>query len=303
LPDIDNPPRASSRLMSRDTIEREFAYPMMGEDIYNPPTPRSIRHDSTATSVSEESSIVRNLMMPTAQGTPSSEGSRPRVTVRRSGEPPRNADDQIYCDHPSCATDPPTFRRPCEWNKHMDKHDRPYKCSEPGCDKVQGFTYSGGLLRHQREVHKLNVPNKKAFFCPYPNCNRYSGTGNGFTRKENLNEHIRRRHIGESSGDAALSPTIPKRTRTLSEIAEDVADPIRKRRRTLESELAVEDNDYGDGSDSEDFRTENKRLRYEMEQKDGKIATLESRLQQLESTLAQMQQMLQVSTTTKLART
>ena len=32
----------------------------------------------------------------------------------------------------------------------MDKHDRPYKCMEPGCDKIQGFTYSGGLLRHER---------------------------------------------------------------------------------------------------------------------------------------------------------
>jgi hypothetical protein len=62
----------------------------------------------------------------------------------------------------------------CEWNKHMDSHERPYKCHTSPCDlnkdmdkhkhsyKNQGagralnpgFTYSGGLLRHQGEVHK-----------------------------------------------------------------------------------------------------------------------------------------------------
>ena len=38
----------------------------------------------------------------------------------------------------------------------MDKHDRPYKCNVKGCEKLQGFTYSGGLLRHEREVHKMH---------------------------------------------------------------------------------------------------------------------------------------------------
>lgn len=74
----------------------------------------------------------------------------------------------------------------------MDKHDRPYKCLEPGCEKLQGFTYSGGLLRHQREVHKMHGGTKKALYCPEPNCKRNSGSG--FTRKENLSEHIRRVH-------------------------------------------------------------------------------------------------------------
>lgn len=54
-----------------------------------------------------------------------------------------------------CTEDIRTFGRKCEWNKHMDKHDRPYKCTMIGCEKIPGFTYSGGLLRHQREVHNL----------------------------------------------------------------------------------------------------------------------------------------------------
>jgi hypothetical protein len=74
----------------------------------------------------------------------------------------------------------------------MDKHDRPYKCNAKGCENLQGFTYSGGLLRHEREVHKMHGGTKKSLFCPFDDCKRSSVAG--FTRKENLAEHIRRVH-------------------------------------------------------------------------------------------------------------
>lgn len=76
--------------------------------------------------------------------------------------------------------------------QHMDKHDRPYKCPADGCEKLPGFTYSGGLLRHQREVHNLHGGPRKQLNCPHPNCKRFSGKG--FSRQENLNEHLRRVH-------------------------------------------------------------------------------------------------------------
>jgi hypothetical protein len=74
----------------------------------------------------------------------------------------------------------------------MDKHDRPYKCAAAGCEKLPGFTYSGGLLRHEREVHGKHGGPKNSFYCPHPNCKRHSGKG--FSRQENLNEHLRRVH-------------------------------------------------------------------------------------------------------------
>ena len=74
----------------------------------------------------------------------------------------------------------------------MDKHDRPYKCAAEGCEKLPGFTYSGGLLRHEREVHGKHGGPKNSFYCPHPNCKRHSGKG--FSRQENLNEHLRRVH-------------------------------------------------------------------------------------------------------------
>ncbi|KAK5233268.1 hypothetical protein LTR47_005765 [Exophiala xenobiotica] len=119
--------------------------------------------------------------------------------LRRARALPRNKDGDIICDHPNCRDNGnnTTFKRVCEWNKHMDRHERPYKCHEAGCELNPGFTYSGGLLRHQREVHKMHLSTKEPLFCPFPNCNRSSGSG--FTRRENLEEHKRRRHMDDLS--------------------------------------------------------------------------------------------------------
>ena len=80
-------------------------------------------------------------------------------------------------------------------SKHMDKHERPYRCQAEGCEKLPGFTYSGGLLRHEREVHGKHGGPKNPLHCPHLNCKRHSGKG--FSRQENLNEHLRRVHTGE----------------------------------------------------------------------------------------------------------
>jgi hypothetical protein len=100
----------------------------------------------------------------------------------------------------------------------MDKHERPYKCEAPGCEKLQGFTYSGGLLRHQREVHKMHGGTKEPLYCPFPNCKRNQGTG--FTRKENRDEHIRRVHRRATDGVEMLGQ---KRN---SDSMEEATDPM-----------------------------------------------------------------------------
>lgn len=85
----------------------------------------------------------------------------------------------------------------------MDKHERPYVCTVKGCEKIQGFTYSGGLLRHEREVHGKHGGPKKAFNCPHANCKRHNGKG--FSRMENLQEHLRRVHTPNSQQSPAAS--------------------------------------------------------------------------------------------------
>src|SRR4051812_18086366 len=87
----------------------------------------------------------------------------------------------------------------------MDKHDRPYKCAAEGCEKLPGFTYSGGLLRHEREVHGKHGGPKNSFNCPHVNCKRH--TNKGFSRLENLNEHLRRVHTQNGSGGGGANGT------------------------------------------------------------------------------------------------
>ncbi|KAK2807938.1 hypothetical protein FQN50_005180 [Emmonsiellopsis sp. PD_5] len=208
-------------------------------------------------------------------------GSRPRLAVRRAREPPRNSAGQIYCDHRDCQDQVPTFKRPCEWNKHMDKHDRPYKCSNPDCDKMQGFTYSGGLLRHQREVHKMHSKGKK-LMCPYPDCNRSSGKG--FTRHENLKEHLRRLHRGGDgrSPEAPLTSEISEHENGTTSLTSPLHPPKRKR----DDSESASSSDEGRSNGTHSLREEVTRLRREAQLKD-------SRLDELEKEVKQLRQMIQ----------
>jgi hypothetical protein len=172
----------------------------------------------------------------------------------------------------------------------MDKHDRPYKCNVKGCEKLQGFTYSGGLLRHEREVHKMHGGTKKSLFCPFHDCKRSSGAG--FTRKENLAEHIRRVHR-RTSMSADMHGLIIRRERTMD------GSPIPESRQTSESpytraidfrgddELASLKRKRGSDSglserDNEDLRSEIKRLRQENEEKDSRLRQLEQAVMALQ---------------------
>lgn len=89
------------------------------------PSPRSeAPHGATAASAlasahAQEglSSIARMNEQPAAglAGFANIEGTRPRLSVRRARDPPKNSEGQIFCDHLDCQAAPPTFRRPCEW--------------------------------------------------------------------------------------------------------------------------------------------------------------------------------------------
>ncbi|KKZ60365.1 hypothetical protein EMCG_04898 [[Emmonsia] crescens] len=111
------------------------------------------------------------------------EGSEPRQT-----EPPKNATGQIYCSRPGCHNHISHFKTPSEWNKHMNKHGRPYRCTIPGCD--QQFARASGMRRHVLEIHQVN--SKEKWMCPYSDCDRSSGKG--FSRKAQLTIHIHSLH-------------------------------------------------------------------------------------------------------------
>jgi hypothetical protein len=174
----------------------------------------------------------------------------------------------------------------------MDKHDRPYKCNVKGCEKLQGFTYSGGLLRHEREVHKMHGGTKKSLFCPFTDCKRSSGSG--FTRKENLAEHIRRVHRRTSMSVDMGHMIIPRPLHTqdedptevhlssestyrriIEEREEDETPHSMKRKR-------ISDAGVSDTFDEPDLRAEVKRLRSENEEKDARLRQLEAAVMALQ---------------------
>lgn len=167
-------------------------------------------------------------------------------------------------------------------SKHMDKHDRPYKCYEPGCDKIQGFTYSGGLLRHQREVHKKNTDAKKPLMCPYGDCNR--STGNGFTRQENLREHLRRRHMHNDDGVPQVVVDLPwDRANELEGLRANSLPATGMKRRF--------DSPNGDLGETDEngveLHNEVKRLRREVQEKDRRLEELERIVAGLQQALPQ----------------
>ena len=125
----------------------------------------------------------------------------------------------------------------------MDKHDRPYICKNPDCISLQGFTYSGGLLRHQREVHNLHGGAKLKLYCDIAGCKRK--VSNPFTRRENLAEHLRRVHklhtpeptspsaeglqttdIEKASQNTIKEPPVPRVSEDVSQTAVQFASPV-----------------------------------------------------------------------------
>ncbi|KAK5662995.1 hypothetical protein OQA88_6409 [Cercophora sp. LCS_1] len=163
----------------------------------------------------------------------------------------KNGDGKFVCTFPECTEEVKEFGRKCEWNKHMDKHDRPYKCAADGCEKLPGFTYAGGLLRHEREVHGKHGGPKQSFHCPHLNCKRHGGKG--FSRAENLNEHLRRVHTQNGGQNGVVEAETDDAG---SEIA---AGQKRKR----------EDDDSGS-----DPREENKRLRQQIKEFQSQVDAL-----------------------------
>ncbi|KAI1159266.1 hypothetical protein F5B18DRAFT_637713 [Nemania serpens] len=115
----------------------------------------------------------------------------------------KNRSGRFICTWNDCDAAVKDFARKCEWSKHMDKHERPYKCQAVGCENIAGFTYSGGLLRHEREVHRKHGGPKNPLFCPHKGCKRHKNSS--FARLENLNEHLRRCHTASGPEAARLS--------------------------------------------------------------------------------------------------
>ncbi|KAA8905580.1 hypothetical protein FN846DRAFT_745130 [Sphaerosporella brunnea] len=81
------------------------------------------------------------------------------------------------CDYPSCNK---SYPRLCDLRKHKKRHEKPFSCSEPSCDAV--FSTEKDRDRHERSKHRR----EEHLVCPV--------CGHRTARKDNLKDHVRRRH-------------------------------------------------------------------------------------------------------------
>ncbi|KAL6874218.1 hypothetical protein HDV57DRAFT_519816 [Trichoderma longibrachiatum] len=206
--------------------------------------------------------------------------SSPTLRLKQIPKPEREvhkkSDGKFHCPLDDCKEEVRAFSRKCEWNKHMDKHERPYRCPAEGCENLPGFTYSGGLLRHEREVHGKHGGPKKTVNCPHPNCKRH--TGKGFSRQENLNEHLRRVHTNPEATSTSPPPEIAP---TPEDNDSDKSGTKRKRR--MSSQGVDELSDLRD--EIKRVREENEKLKSEMDQQSQHSLAMMAQIAELQDAL------------------
>ena len=153
-------------------------------------------------------------------------------------------------------------------------------CQEPGCENLPGFTWPGGLPRHMREVHGQKA-GKAKWPCPFETCNR--SVGAGFSRKENLREHIRRVHRQAPPDESPVK------------VEPDLVSLTGSRKRHRPTDQGGE----GFASDeqlSQDLKQEVKRLRRELREKDERLRRVEEQMAIKDERLRRVEQQLAVLT-------
>lgn len=244
------------------------------------PSPALDLHPVGPPNVDPTNVPVRDLSpaAPNAFNSTQTQSQRIKPITKPNREVTKSEDGKYICTWAECNELIKKFQRKCEWSKHMDKHERPYVCTAKGCEKIQGFTYSGGLLRHEREVHGKHGGPKKKLLCPHVNCKRSSGKG--FSRQENLSEHLRRVHTSagpiqmespgsentdNSTSDVATAAFAALNSAALSPANLDnhSAGTGSKRKRSIDDDGGRSIAEGGDDDEraEEDVRAENKRLR------------------------------------------
>jgi len=87
----------------------------------------------------------------------------------------------------SCGTCQSTFSQAHDFNRHMKRHDRPYKCPIPNCPS-SGFPSSQDCDRHVKTKHPETVSDEQRHYCPVQTC-KYATKG--FTRADNFQRHMK----------------------------------------------------------------------------------------------------------------
>ncbi|USW47714.1 Putative Zinc finger C2H2-type [Septoria linicola] len=154
-------------------------------------------------------SVQRQELTPTLSRTDSN-GSVPQKATSTNGSTVGEADEGRHRNHPLYSkgpeadglyhcpftSDPSCQHKPtklkCNYDKFIDSHLKPFRCKIESCSK-QEFSSTACLLRHEREAHGMHGHGERPHLCFYPGCER-GIPGNGFPRRYNLFDHMKRVH-------------------------------------------------------------------------------------------------------------
>jgi uncharacterized Zn-finger protein len=141
------------------------------------------------------------------------------------------------------------------YRKHINKHIRPFKCSE-GCGR--SFARNSCRQRHEVGVH---FPNER-YHCTQLECQK---AGIGFTRKDHLTQHMNT-HAVRSGAPLLIQQTSTEQPLGIASPQNDANFGLRKRVRNM-----VESDDSNTQNDTlsmlQILREENERLKAELRKK------------------------------------
>ncbi|KAK0254370.1 hypothetical protein LTS09_010490 [Friedmanniomyces endolithicus] len=113
-----------------------------------------------------------------------------------------HADGMFHCPFatdPTCQHGPTKLK--CNYDKFIDSHLKPFRCKLDACSK-QEFSSTACLLRHEREAHGMHGHGDRPHLCYYEGCER-GVSGNGFPRRYNLFDHMKRVHDHKEEPESA----------------------------------------------------------------------------------------------------